>query len=130
MSYYEYKEPDFNAYRKNALYSLQQIASEANILPKQKNLIIHSKKDLVNESSYFPLVERSSSQQEHPKFNSSLQSSLQQSVILNSIKSTNDWPNEEDGWIFIKNADDEKGKNSMLFFFKNLIIINNSLFII
>ncbi|GBB99268.1 hypothetical protein RclHR1_03470003 [Rhizophagus clarus] len=108
MPYCDYKEPDFNAYRKNALYSLQQIASEANILPKQKNLIIRPKKDLINESSYFTLVERSSSQQENPEFNSSVQSSLlQQSVILNSIKGA-DWPNEEDGWIFIKNVDDEK----------------------
>ncbi|CAB5139884.1 hypothetical protein RhiirA5_358401 [Rhizophagus irregularis] len=107
MSYFDYKEPDFNAYRKNALCSLQQIASEANILPKQKNLIIHPKKDIVIESC-FPLVELSSSQQEHPKFNSSVKSSLlQQSVILNSIKGA-DWSNEEDGWIFIKNADDEK----------------------
>src|SRR6266498_1289585 len=115
MSYCEYKESDFNAYRKNALCSLQKIASEANILPKQKNLIIRPKKELVIESPYFPLVEHSSSQKEHPNF--AKPSLLQQSVILNSIKGV-DWPNEDDGWIFIKNADDEKGKFDMFGFNK------------
>ncbi|RIA90536.1 hypothetical protein C1645_769791 [Glomus cerebriforme] len=100
MSYHENnKEPNFNAYRKNALCSLKQIASGANILPKQKNLIIHPKKDQTPSLSQLP--------QDHSQFNSSTQSPhLQPSVILNSIKGI-DWPNEDDGWIFIRSADSE-----------------------
>src|SRR3954451_7941282 len=108
MSYREYnKEPDFNSYRKNALRSLQQIASETNILQKQKNHIIDPKKNIVIES---------------PQLDSSNSSTLlQQSVILNSIKV--DWPNEDDGWIVIKNIKKGDTENGKYLF---IIIINKS----
>ncbi|CAG8532521.1 14073_t:CDS:2 [Funneliformis mosseae] len=111
MSHLEYnKEPDFSAYRKNALNALQQIASEANILPKQKNLLIRPKKKLIIESpSYFHFEHSSSSPppQDHPQLDTSIPSQpSQHSVIFNSIHSIKniDWPNDDDGWIVIKGA--------------------------
>jgi hypothetical protein len=103
MSHREYnKEPDFNSYRKNALYSLQQIASEANILPKQKNLVIRPPKSIVVTESSNLSPENSLPRKDQPQ-----SSPL---VILNSIKDIY-WPNEDYGWIFIKNGNNEDTKN-------------------
>ena|SRR6266498_1346553 len=128
MSRLEYnKEPNFHAYRKNALDALQKIASEANILPKQKNLLFRSKKKLIIDSpSYFPFKHSPSPpQQDYPHSNSTIsfpQPSLQHSVILNSIE-TIDWPNDDNGWIVIKNADDDEGKFDITFLY---LILNKS----
>ncbi|CAI2180014.1 4797_t:CDS:2 [Funneliformis geosporum] len=112
MSHLEYnKEPDFNAYHKNALNALQQIATEANILPKQKNLLIRPKKKLIIDSPSYFHFEHSSSPppQDHPQLDTSIPSqSSQHSVIFNSIHSIKniDWPNDDEGWIVIKGAID------------------------
>ncbi|CAG8514309.1 14751_t:CDS:2 [Cetraspora pellucida] len=116
------KNADYEKYYKNALKKFTEIANETNPTTTASMSLSSSKmkatpfsipqdhNSLTNQSyliQHKHNSQNSTANRSYP-IKQSKNSVVNQSQIISQQKSNVDWPEETDGWVYIKNSDDSK----------------------